>query len=263
MKTGYETRKSECEKRNTCFSVGKNWTFHNRFAACRAQSQLLLGEARWPLSPKWSGAEQSWCRVSRGPKKSRLSIDRGSSLLPKASTSTHGATVCAIQGPPPGADILSGRGWRPRWWLSTVPQSVRLPVVGPIIDHLLISQDRKRNWCVSLIVHVPPCSACRTRWPQQRWTTQVCDKTLTRLCDRSAARVTCEQRRTQLTHARGCTLSSCQLSSGAQAVSSMMLLSLRHALSLSDCHAKFHLKASILLIYYPPHSDSMQLSFMF
>lgn len=33
--------------------------------------------------------------------------------------------------------------------------------------------------------------------------------------------------------------------------------------SLSDCHAKFHLKTSILLIYYPPHSDSMQLPFIF
>lgn len=75
-----------------------------------------------------------------------------------------------------------------------------------------------------------------------RRTTQACDKTLTRLGDRSAARVTCAQRRTQLTHARGCTLSSCQLSLGTQAVSSTMLLSLRHALSLSDCHAKLHLK---------------------
>ena len=33
-----------------------------------------------------------------------------------------------------------------------------------------------------------------------------------------------------------------------------MLLSLHHSSSLSDCHAKFQLRISILLIYYPPHS---------
>lgn len=208
MKIGSETRKSKCEKRNTCLSMGKNWTFQNRFAACRGQSQLLLWGGQWPLSPEPSGAEQSWCRASRGPKKSRLSITQGSPLLPKVSTSTHGAVESVSKGPHLAltssleeADVPDGD------WQSTVPWSVRVSAVGPFVDHLLISQDRKKKlWCVSLIAHVPACSACRTSWPQQRWTTQVCHKTLTRLWDRSTARVTCEQKWTWLTHARGCTV---------------------------------------------------------
>lgn len=151
MRRGYETRKSKWEKRNARSSTGQSWTFHNRFSACRAQRQLLLGEGRRPLSPKKSNHSAEY---PGGRKKhlSRLFITWDCPRLPKASTGIREAIqrVQSQRGLSLCSDILSGRGWCPRLWLTVschlcVRLSAVVLVEGLTIDHPLISQDRKNE----------------------------------------------------------------------------------------------------------------------